>query len=259
MIALFFALKNEIGRFKKKIDIINEYKVGSSNITEARFDGVNIALVQTGVGIKNAKDAADNILKDNNIKFIISSGIAGALKDGIEVGDVVYSNNVLLSTKVDDTSEEIIIDDNKYGSNQEYSKLVENLCKDEEIPFHIGDAITVNRVISNASEKDKLGKVSSAISVDMETFSIAESAVNNNVPFICVRSISDDVKSDLHLDKLSEMTEDGKIDITKSGVKAIKNAQYIPHLLKLKKQAAIASNSLSRIIFILIKELSNKI
>lgn len=253
MIAIFYALKNEIDYFKRNACLKNEYKIENITFFEGTIDDTLILLVQTGIGVKNSEKATKIVLGKFDIDLIITTGFAGALKDFIAVGDMVYAKNILYANELENQNQ---ITNIKYHSTPNFSMLIENICNKSDLNFHYGDIVTVDKVISNASKKSWLGSNSNAISVDMETFGIAETLSKKDIPFISIRSISDDVKSDLKMDNINDfIEEDGKINVKKAGINIAKNLKNVPNLMKLRKNAIIASRNIGIFLLSLIKEI----
>jgi adenosylhomocysteine nucleosidase len=59
----------------------------------------NCLLVQSGIGLKRAVDATYALLAATSPQFLISFGVAGAVKDDLQIGDVVVANNTCLLDK----------------------------------------------------------------------------------------------------------------------------------------------------------------
>lgn len=235
MISIFYALKNEITELKKRVDNLKHYQIENIKLHEGLINNKEVLLVQTGIGTKNSAKVSEKIFEKKKIDLIISTGFAGGIREGINVGDIVCSNNILK----DNNSNIIEIDTN----------ILKKVLNKNKFNIHFGDTVTVEEVVKSSNDKFNLGKKFNAIAVEMEAFSIAENAKKHNIPFISIRAISDDVFFDLDLDKISEIKEDGSIDIKKTGIKILKNINYVPHIIKLRKQTVIASNNLSDFIF----------
>lgn len=258
MIAIIYALKNEINSFKKELSCVKKIQIENVFFYKCKIFNNEILLVQTGVGINKAQNAVNLLIENFEISLIISTGFAGGLKDSINIGNIVYADSVIyikdLNVKKDDLS--INFSEKEYNKN--YISIIREVCNQIELPVHFGNTITVNQVITESSEKRLLGNEINAIAVDMETYVIADLSINNNIPFIPARVIFDDVNLDLNIDKISEIKENGSLDIAKTGIKLIKNIKYIPHVVQLRKQAIIASANLSKFLIKLLSNLLNK-
>ena len=253
MIAIFYALKSEIKFFKRKVLNKKQHKIKNISFCEGMIDNIPVLLVRTGIGIKKAKLAIEITIKNFEISLVISTGFAGALQDKINVGDLVSSKNILYATNLDDSKDKEFTIDDSLEHNKYFVKKINKTCDGLDFPIHYGDTITVNNIIFSAAKKSWLGKESKAIAVDMETFAIADVALNNRLPFFSIRSISDDVKSDLNLEKLGDSLSSDDFNLNKTSWELLKDFKNVSHLMKLRKQSIIASRKISRFIFCFIQ------
>jgi nucleoside phosphorylase len=104
---------------------------------------------------------------------VISSGFAGGLAAGLEVGDLVLATN--------------------FTSPELRARAVDALPNG----FTEGTLLTRLEVISTAREKAQLAHTAGAIAVDMETEAIATACTAAGVPLLAIRAISDSAADDL--------------------------------------------------------------
>lgn len=251
MIAILYALQNEIAYFHKQIKILKQKSIDNASFYEAELKGLDensnplFLLVKTGMGLSNAGSAAERLLEDYKIKFIISTGFAGAIKEGIKIGDIIFSKNVLFTDGAGSFGKEESTINARVECDLNLIDLAKGACQNGGLSLHFGDTVTVKDVVSKATEKRWLGTNLNAIAVDMESIAIAEAAVNANVPFISMRSISDTIDQDLNIGGINIISKNGTIDVKKIGLKLIGDLQYLPELIRLRKQAITASHNLA--------------
>ena len=70
----------------------------------------------------------------------------------------------------------------------------------------------------------------------MESAAVAEVACEKGVAFAAIRSISDDIDDDLHLDYDNMISDDGKVKVTSIALSVMKNPQKLALLSRLNKQ-----------------------
>lgn len=102
-----------------------------------------------------------------NVDGIVSTGLCGALDPALRIGDVVVSGDAPIET---------------HGS-----------CVR-------GSVHSLDRVAVTAAEKRVLRNQTGAIAVDMESAAIQSRAAEWNLPFFCVRAVSDRAGDNLPLD-----------------------------------------------------------
>lgn len=79
------------------------------------------------------------------------------------------------------------------NGNVEASKklisLAQNVIKDHKV--HVGVIASGDCFVTNSTMRDEIHKRTNAIAVDMESASIGHISAKNDIPFLCVRTISD--------------------------------------------------------------------
>ncbi len=128
---------------------------------------------------------------------MISTGFAGGLTP-LPVGTVVIGKEVSESrgfSSLEDGEDAVTIpcdpfwvhhSQGLYGTHNEVPRVVR--------------FISVHRVLTSSKDKRVLGSESGAEAVDMESASIGQMALQYQVPFLIIRSISDTVDEDLPID-----------------------------------------------------------
>ena len=111
--------------------------------------------------------------------------------------------------------------------------------------MHFGKLLTVDKVISKASTKRRIGEQNSYLAVEMESAAVAEVACERGVEFAAIRSISDDIDDDLHLDYDNMISDEGKVKVGNIALSVLKNPQKLALLSRLNKQTRSAAKSLA--------------
>jgi len=195
MLIVFGALKIELMPILKSIYIYNIHKNGKTVIYEGFKNSRPVTIIQTGMGTKNAKEAAE-FFKENYSKYIKNSsarpgnnvevsmiGFCGATNRDIEVGDAIIYNS---------------IKNIGYSDKKEFflNGSLE-LKKDRSIHFLIKDDLlhvtgaTVPEVITSPDAKKKLNGDFDIQAIDMESYWIGEAVQEMRLPFSCIRVVSD--------------------------------------------------------------------
>ena len=159
MIAIFFALSQEVASLKSQVNILKKIRYANAVFYQAEFCGFPVTLVQTGVG-KNVSEAIHQLSTYFRIQLMVSSTLP-----------------------YDASAVDIAIALSSAGA----------------LKFHCGDILSVDKIIRQSSLKTHIGNQTSAIAVDMESFAIAERANAMGIPFIAVRAISDGADEDMEI------------------------------------------------------------
>jgi nucleoside phosphorylase len=181
-----FALSWESGPFRREFHGQQRFPGAPC---PARFHGpewLSVLVLETGIGTKAMEAALGWALSSPTMgkvpylpKVVISAGFSGSLREGLKVGDVI------LATEVAD------VDGNRWPTT-----WPGDLPAGEwRPPLHRARILNTPHLVADPEEKKRLGERHDAWCVDMETAVIARLCHQHQVPFGCVRVISDDVNT----------------------------------------------------------------
>lgn len=237
-IAILGAVSEEIAGIKKAMNISDRIRLEKCEAWPGKWQGREIVLVRTGVGKKRAEHATRQVIEKFHPEVIISLGYAGALIEGLNVGDLFVANTIL-SSESDSTPFEM-----KGPENLKWLDLAKNIPPPENAKLKVGRLITVDTVIHTPEAKKELGDRFSAEVVEMETFEIARLAFENKIPFISVRGISDAVNHEL-IDSSSFLDSDGEISKLKAGWYVLTHPKSLKNALSLRSHTVIATQNIT--------------
>lgn len=241
MIAVFFALRQEIESLKSQVNILKKIKYTHAVFYQSEFCGFPVTLIQMGVG-KNVSEIIQQLSKCVTIQLMISSGFAGSVNPDVTVGDLVIGKHVFYSLQ-EELEGEIQID-SLLACDTSVVDLAVKSCSTDDFKLHCGDILSVNRIVKKSSIKKHIGNKTSAMAIDMESFAIAEQANAMGVPFVVIRSISDGVEEDVEINE-NMVTKGGNINISATAFHILNKPHHIPNLNRLRKQTKLAANTLS--------------
>lgn len=241
MIAIFFALSQEIASLKSQVNILKKIRYAHAVFYQSEFCGFPVTLVQTGMG-KNVSEIVQHLSKYFKIQVMVSSGFAGSVNPAVGVGDLIIGKHVLHSTQ--EVFEGEIKIDSMLSCDTSIVAMAVKLSNTDNFKSHCGDILSVNKIIRQSSVKKHLGNQTSAIAVDMESFAIAERAHAMGIPFVVVRAISDGMDEDMKINE-NMVTEGGNVNIPSTARHLLNKPHHIPYLNRLRKQTKFATNTLS--------------
>src|SRR4030067_3750362 len=93
MIAVFFALSQEIASLKSRVNILKKIRYAHATLYQSEFCGFPIMLVQGGVG-QNMAETVRNLPNSFRIQVMVSSGFAGGINPGVGVGDLIIGRRI---------------------------------------------------------------------------------------------------------------------------------------------------------------------
>ena len=143
---------------------------------------------------------------------IINTGFCGALDPALRIGDIVIWRGAELSSTV---------------------------------PSAVGEISSTDRVVVTASEKRALREKTGAIAAEMEAGAVKKIAAAWEVPFYCVRAVSDTAQEDMPLDFNLYRDSAGRFSLPRIALAAISRPfTRIPALRRLEANCNVASESL---------------
>jgi adenosylhomocysteine nucleosidase len=175
---------------------------------EVVANGVRWWLVANGPGGRLVKEA---LAARRGVDGVISTGYCGALDPALSIGDIVVSGEPPTTKRA----------------------------------FVPGRIHSSHRVVVTAGEKKKLREATGAVAVDMEAASVKEKAAQWNVPFHCVRVVSDTAGEDLPLDFNRYYDAAGRFSLIRIATHALLHPlTVLPALLRLNKNCRSAGKQL---------------
>ncbi|MEZ5363441.1 MAG: hypothetical protein R2748_14130 [Bryobacterales bacterium] len=193
----------------------------------SEWPGGKTLMLAGGIGREAAKRATEAALAANRVRGLLSMGYVGALQPGWALGDIFVADRVLLLERGLEYACTWPVFDGGFGSVRR------------------GALATVDRVASTVEEKRRLAKLG-ADAVDMEAFAVAELAAEHDLPFFCVKVVSDDAETEISFDFDRARRADGTV----SGRAVVAQAGLSPsrwrELFALKRNAELASRNLAQ-------------
>jgi adenosylhomocysteine nucleosidase len=160
---------------------------------------------------------------------IISIGIAGALAPGLQVGQWVVADAVL-------------VDDEPMPTDAAWtSRLAARLPEAAR-----GLLLGANAMVAEATQKASLHRTTGAVAVDMESHIVARVARRHRLPFAAARVISDAAHHDLPPAVLVGMKSDGGMDLPAVLRSLLANPGQLPALIRTGLEAERGFRALLR-------------
>lgn len=171
---------------------------------QGRMGQHEVVLVQSGIGkVMSAMSVA--ILADRfAVDAIVNTGSAGAVADGIAIGDVVVATH-LAYHDVDVTAfgyayGQMAGQELYYPADQVLLEQLTGVLAEQEIASHQGLIVTGDSFIAG---QDKIASIKEhfpeVLAVEMEGAAIAQAAVNTGKPFLVIRAMSDTAQGDANI------------------------------------------------------------
>jgi adenosylhomocysteine nucleosidase len=203
-VGIIGAMEEEVTLLRDKIENRQTLKLGGSEIYTGTLNGVDVALLKSGIGKVAASMGAALLLDHCKPDVVINTGSAGGLAPSLKVGDIVISDEVRYH------------DADVTAFGYEYGQMAgcpAAFVADEKLIHAAGqciEALNLHAVrglvvsgdafINGAENLATIRRrFPQAIAVEMEATAIGHVCHNFGTPFVVVRAISDVADQESHL------------------------------------------------------------
>lgn len=197
-IGIIGAMELEVQVLKERMEIRSKLEKASMEFLEGTLSGAEVVVVRSGIGKVNAALCAQILCDCFQVTHIINTGIAGSLKNEINIGDVVVSTDALhhdMDVQVFGypLGEVPQMGCLAFQADAGLVQLASACCKEvnPDIEVYQGRIVSGDQFISDKGVKSKLIQNFQGYCVEMEGAAIAHAAYLNHVPFVIIRAISD--------------------------------------------------------------------
>ena len=195
-IGIIAAMPEELIYLTQNLDKTQEVQVLGNSYYTGTIGKTEVVLVQSGIGkVMSAMSVA--VLADHfQVEAIINTGSAGALAEGIAVGDVVIADK-LVYHDVDVTAfgyayGQMAGQPLYFESDKNFITGIQTNLSQLEQTWHLGLIATGDSFIAG---DDKIASIKShfpnVLAVEMEGAAIAQAAQALDLPFLVIRAMSD--------------------------------------------------------------------
>lgn len=214
--------------------IIDKYTVDSVvRILDFEYNicilkNIQIIIVKSGIGKVNSAICTQLLIDRFNIDYIINTGVAGAILEQLDIGDIVISTETL-QHDVDATcfgyefGHIPRMEDYVFKSNDYLISMCENISSKNNYKHHKGRIVSGDSFISSIEKKNWIKDKFNATCVDMESGSIGHVCSVNNIPYVAIRCISDtsDDRAVMKYEDFVQIALKRSFDITDNLIKEI--------------------------------------
>lgn len=195
-IGIIAAMQQELAVLLEKLENRQDYKVLGRTYHTGHLSGQEVVLVQSGVGkVMSAMSVA--VLADHfEVTALINTGSAGAVAQGLAVGDVVLADR-LVYHDVDVTAfgyayGQMAGQPVYFETDNQLRAAFEQALAEQELTSQVGLIATGDSFIaSSAVIKTIKSHFPAVLAVEMEGAAIAQAAHSLELPVLVVRAMSD--------------------------------------------------------------------
>lgn len=205
-IGIIGAMEEEIESLSCNMDVQSIKAKAGMKFKCGYISGSKVVLVVSGVGKVNAAVCTQILADDFSVDKIINVGVAGGIGNDVKCGDVVIAESLVqhdvdTSAFGDKIGQIPRMDTFDFVCDKELVKKAQaaslSIC---DYGTHVGRIVTGDQFVADRSKLRWLQEEFGAVACEMEGGSIAQVCYLNRIPFVIIRSISDNADSDAHID-----------------------------------------------------------
>jgi adenosylhomocysteine nucleosidase len=197
-----------------------------------------VALAASGIGMRRAQASARRALEEiRGVDVIILTGVAGALADNLEIGDVIMADRLMTRDGDNDQPARTI------EVPRDHFAAYSSALDAAGIRYARGGLLTVRHPLVTHAQKRLAGEHTGAIAVDMETAVIAFEASARGIPFVAMRTIMDKVEHDLAAAGLAD--ENGDVRPLKAAATLMRNPAMVAGVVRLMRNLRRATRAMA--------------
>jgi len=243
MLAIMGAFGQEIIDLRRQMVIEEVVARRDCRLYRGKLKNRDTLLVQTGMGRERAENATQFVLERYPVTAIISLGFAGALAPELRIGDVVVCSTLQGQPGLGQEEQRL----EPLAPDAKLLSLASQGPGDKASRFCLGSGVTVLRLNSSTQKMQGLNETFHADIVDMESYWIARIASARQIPFISIRSISDNTQSSVQpFDQI--LAPDGELLWRKAVLCFLLHPWYLMNVFTLYRNTRPAKRDLAAFI-----------
>lgn len=197
-IGIIGAMQEEVSQLKEAMDKVSIIEKAGMDFFIGKLEGKETVVVKSGIGKVNAGICTQILVDQFQVEAVINTGIAGSLRNEINIGDIVLSVDSLYHD-MDATGFGydfgVIprMETSIFQADTRLLELAKKICLqvNPDIQVFCGRILSGDQFISDDAIKERITKNFGGYCTEMEGAAIAHTAYLNHIPFLIIRAISD--------------------------------------------------------------------
>ena len=208
-IGIIGAMESEVELIKNTLTSCVTKEIAHTTFYIGTHGETEIVLACSGIGKVNSACTAQIMIDMFGVGSIVNTGIAGGLASEVAVSDVVISNTL---TYHDFTLRFLTY---RYPFTEHFTadetlvQAAKNACETiGGIRYFVKNIVSGDAFVTDSTLKNEIKSKTDAYCVEMEGASIAHTCAINDIPFVVIRTISDnaDDNAEFSFEKFAEET-----------------------------------------------------
>lgn len=197
-----------------------------------------VILLRCGMGPERALQGATWLLQHGALKGVLSVGFAGGLCPALATGDAILPTRLLCWPALPSSVAQSV--------EPTWQRWAIEAATQEKLEGRVGALVSSAVVIQRASEKQRLGRQTAAIAVDMESYVLGQVARSAGLPFFPLRTVFDTATEDCLLPPRVIMTASGALRPCSLGLFLARHPCLLRYLPAMQRQARCAGQALQQ-------------
>lgn len=207
-IGILCASDTELEPFLQQAQITQETEACMLRVYEGNLEGRQVALLYSGVCKVNAAIAAQLLIHRFQTDAVINAGVAG----GIAREAALFDTIVARQCAYHDVAEDILTEFHPWMPSVYFDADPRLLLAAREFAAQSGLSVKFGTIVTGEQfvekeEKMRIREVFAPLAADMESASAAQVCYVNKIPFLSVRTITDNAESESGQDAFEENCE----------------------------------------------------
>lgn len=196
MIGIIGAMSVETDALKSMTEQPQYETISGIEFVSGRLAGHHVVIAQCGVGKVFAALCAQTMILQYHVAQIINVGVAGSLCSDLNLLDIAVSDAVVehdmdTSPLGDPVGLISGINRIKLPASEILAQKVKRAADSMKKNCRIGTIASGDQFIADADKKERISQTFGAVACDMEGAAIGHVCFVNQIPFVVIRSISD--------------------------------------------------------------------
>lgn len=206
-IGIIGAMDEEVSRLKEVMEDVSVTEKAGMSFYAGKLEGKEAVVVKSGIGKVNAGICTQILSDQYQVEAVINTGVAGSLKNEINIGDIVLSVDALYHD-MDATGFGYDLgviprmETSIFQADSTLLALAKEVCAkvNPDIQVFCGRVLSGDQFISDHAVKERITKNFGGYCTEMEGAAIAHAAYLNQIPFLIIRAISDKADNSATMD-----------------------------------------------------------
>ena len=190
-ISVIGAMPSELADIRRMLGDAEIKRISGFDFYINEYKGNKIVNACCGIAKVNAALCTQVMIDNFSPDYIINAGVAGGMNSAVKVCDIVISTEVLPH----DLDAHFLADYPPYcavfKANEALMNTAEKVCGEFSVNSFRGRIVSGEQFISDSAVKAAIQEKFNPYAVDMESAAVGHCCFLNEMPFACIRCISD--------------------------------------------------------------------